>query len=217
MTFEEAVHLLMGRFGNIPRLKARIEGEMRFVHKEVLEKDPQIRPWFLLPSSPQNFVLTANQHDTALPSGFLGEYEYGSFFYPSTVSSNFPFLQMTKQDYEVLFARFGDQTGSEEVPTHYAIVGKTFHAFPIPTAAVTLKSFFYTETAALRNDASNIWLTDAADWLIAESGLRLAMYHTKDSEMQALFAADVQRAKDRIEGENVERERVNVNAMMSDI
>jgi hypothetical protein len=213
MTYDEVVNTLLLRFGGIQKLKAGVEAELKYVKEMVLEKDSQLNPWFLLPTATADLVATANAKSVTLPGDFKAEYEFGFAYYPSTDDANFPFLEMSKENYDVLEAREGE--GTATIPTRYAVVGTQFYPYPIPSANVTLKIMYYQTQPDLRSGSSNLWLTHAADWLMAETGLRIAMFHTHDTEKAQLFEADRQKARHRVQAETLERQLANIDFDLS--
>jgi len=62
----------------------------------------------------------------------------------------------------------------------------------------------------------NAWTKYASDWYMAELGLLLATFYTRDADAVTGFQAAVQRAKSRVYVETVARAEANANRVMGD-
>jgi len=211
MTYLEVVNTIMVRLGNRPVLKPRIETELKYAKEFVMEKDPGLKPWFLLTDALQTVAMVTDQPFVNLPTNFLAEYEDGFAWLTDEVT------EIHKDTYNIRVARERSSGADGETgtipggafPTHYSIVGKRMYLFPTPNADSTnVKLRYYASTLDLRDDATNIWLTEGADWLINEAGARVAQ-DIQSHDQWKVFQASAIRSRQRILAETEERAAAN--------
>lgn len=144
-------------------------------------------PWFL--QNTASLVVSADLTFAALPSDFALEQEDTRPYY--TLEGTVYYL--TKRLYAVL---------QGETPTtvkYYAIQGSTLHFRKATEQQLTITLLYYAKTDAgvLDNstEASNLWLLNARDWVLAMALKNVAALHLKDMELAAGFSGMEQQAK----------------------
>lgn len=190
MLRSEAVALIAARLGNRTDLNNSIITEMKLM-QSTLEAGEFI-PWFLLTEFSE-ILGSAGEERIPLPTDFICEYEHGTLWIYDANDTEDPWKELTKDDYDALKAA---KTGSAR-PTHYALVGLNFRVLPVPNAAYTYKMIYYANAQELSSDIENAWLKYAADWLITETGAKIAPYLAM-GEAAASFKTDALIAKNRV-------------------
>lgn len=199
MDLERAKAIIAQRMGNRQDLLEQIENELQLAVEERLERDPGIRPWYLLTNTPSTAVSTvANQAYVSVPSDFIAEYEYG-FLRIVNASGGKTFL--SKADYKYLEINKGiDDDGNINtgLPTHYTVINDRIQLYPTPDAVYTLEMMYYQKSSSLKDSPeTNPHLLNAADWLIGQAGMEIASYK-QHIEMAKLFAGQAQDGKRRV-------------------
>lgn len=218
MTRDQAIDILLSRLGqrgNDAVLKAAAVLELAFA-QERLEGD-KFKAWFLL-SEMQDSVTTAGEERMPLPTGFLQEPDAGAMWRLTGVTAA-PRVELLKTDYDLGVARYP----TSGKPVKYSLSGKYFRLHPTPDAVYNLQSQFYVRDTALTDvygsadgAATNEWLTNASDWLIAETGYILATTYTRDKEAAQAFAEARTLARARVYTETVARIEANYSRQMGD-
>ena len=204
MIRDSAVDLLMGRLGNRSNatLQQAVIDEMVFVQENVLEGALEL-PWFCL-SEKSYAVTTPSEERLALPSDFLAEWEEGDIFLLESDGSQTPLI---RADWDVI--KIQDSLKGSGKPTHYDIGGDYYLFRKIPDDTYTIQQRYYqrqTSLAGSYGDAANVennWLKWASDWLLAETGIRVAKYRLQSEKMANLFVNDVVAARERIRLKNI--------------
>lgn len=199
MTRTEAVAVIARRLGNKAGVDTQIIDELKLA-QTMLEHGPEL-PWFLLKAS-SGLVTVANTQTVAVPSDFLREYdETGGLRVLDPTDSNKP-KQLEKEDYQTLRnSTWLEETG---LPTHYALVGRSWYLFPKPDAVYSLEELYYGQDNLLTTDIENDWLKEAPDLLIASAGLPIAMF-LRDKDAVSLFSDMLKISYDRLQQENTAR------------
>lgn len=205
MTLSEALTMLKFRLGSRTDadLDTIIPVEMAQAQFE-LEHTGQ-PPWFLL-TEDATAVTVASEKRVPVPSDFLLETDDDNLWLldPDTGEPQ----ELEKGDLDASTAYWGLEEGT---PSGYAITGRYFHLFPTPDAEYTLRMKYYsgdsTPTSMAAGD-TNLWLTWAADLLLARTGRRMATY-IRDPELVQIFAVEEQTAVARMLTEQTAREEVN--------
>lgn len=201
MIRSEAVALIAARLGNRTDLNNSIITEMKLM-QSTLEAG-EFTPWFLLTEF-STITGSPGEERIPVPADFILEYEHGTLWIYDASDTADPWKELTKDDYDALKAA---KTGSTR-PTSYALVGQNFRVLPVPDAAYTYKMIYYANAQALSSDIENAWLKYAADWLITETGAKMAPYLGM-GEAAATFRADALIAKNRVLKLHEAREHAN--------
>lgn len=191
MTRGEAIAEVALGLGNRTDLDAQIGVQLQRAQR-ALEEDAALQKLPFLLSEYTRTNTTAGEERVALPVDFLGEYDEGTLWiYDATLSD--PWKELEKGWLEELKAYY---VGEGE-PKEYALSGGYFRLFPTPDDAYELRMLYWQRQPTLVNlGDTNAWLTEAADLLIAETGVRTAKY-VRDAAALKMFAADRQVAYDR--------------------
>lgn len=210
MILVEAVNTIIKRMGNRLDLKSAIEYELEYAREFKLERDPSVRPWYLLTAAPASFTTVANQAYVALPTDFLAEPpDKGFLAYTDSASGAKSFL--TKREYPILSETY--DTTSTGRPVEYSIQNGRVYLYPTPDAVYTLGIRYYQSAGKLSETPStNVHLLYGADWLMAEAGVAVALANRNQMAL-GLFAEDLKRSKARILGESEERMYLNAEGL----
>lgn len=210
MTYNQIINFIMKRLGNRTQLKSMIEDELQYQKDYVLERDPQLRPWFLLNDTFTQVPTVVDQNYVDLPTDFNSEYEEGFLYLSDGVTEVF------KETFDIRTARSkeaDDTTELAQIPTGenpqwYSIVGSRMYLFPTPNKVQNLNLRYYRKTGDLAEEATNPWMVEAADLLANAAGAAVAesIEHT---EQFRIFEARALRARQRVMAESEERKIVN--------
>lgn len=141
-------------------------------------------PDFLL-SEKASLTMTADEERVALPDDFLREDEGVPFrLFDSTGTTKLATL--SKEEYYDLEEEYAESAPTQ--PKHYSLVGSYFRCFPIPDDAYILKFLYYKADTPLTTNIENKWLAKCPDWLIGETGMRVALF-LQNSQLVAIFKA----------------------------
>lgn len=211
MTGQEALDLIALRFGNRTQQTFRNAALLELKLKQQALEEDVVKPWFLLEEN-STTVTVAGEPRVAVPSNFLLEYEEGALYLTDPVSGE-P-IQLDKDDKDFLVQTFGIASAQPEA---YALSGQYFELFPTPDAAYTLSMRYYKrDTAPSDSTNTNLWLTHAADWLIAETCAVIAMSIVRDMEAVPGFLNLALQGKARVFTHETARAEANVSRAMSD-
>lgn len=215
MTRDEAVDIILARCGNKGSnvfLRAQTIKEMAVKQETVLER-ADFRPWFLLSE-----YLHANtgvlEPRMPLPPLFLEEYEEGLLWIKPIGATKYD--KMSHDDLDTLEEYYVDYVAGQ--PKQYAIVRQYAVLFPTPNAAYPLKMRCYLKEPTLTypyatpgptDPITNQWLTNAADWLIGETGQIIAGQYLRDPERAAMFEKEAIKARASLYVAHVAREEMN--------
>jgi hypothetical protein len=190
-------------------LRASAEAELVDVQQNVIEKETQFRPWFLLRETFETVTVPVSAGYLDLPATFLAAYEEG-FMYAVLPNGNRANKPMKRVTYEEGLVHARDEDGepleSDGIPTKYTIIGGRFQVWPIMVADVDVKIRYY-ETQAVINAATpetHPILAYASDWLLNEAGSRVAEAAQQTEALQ-LFQSRAIIARKRVEAETIER------------
>lgn len=222
MTRDQLIELVLARLGqrqNDTKLQAIAVQEQQLVQTVTLE-GADFKPWFLLSEFEQT-VVAAGEYKVSLPQRFLEEWEEGALYYLSDSSDPTSQVAIPKNDWDYLKGRY---PGSSLVPQGYAIAGTYFLLAPALSQSLTMQMRYYKRELVM-DDAykaptplvpTNKWTQYASDWFMAELGMVLAKYHTRDDDAFAKFQLDAAAAKKRIYVETVARQEANADRQMGE-
>ena len=205
MLRDAAVSLIALRLGNRTDLNDQIIAEMQLV-QETLERSP-LMPFFLLTEMATAQTVTDIER-VALPTDFLQEYEAGALWYYAASGDTLwtPLIKRALEDFKGAELTSG-------APQYYAVTGEYFRIAPIADAAYDIKMLYYAQADVLDTNIENGWLKYAAEWIIAETGTRIAAYIQND-KMISVFMQNAQTAKDAFWRYNEERKHSNQDYRM---
>lgn len=213
MTGQEVVDLLQYRLGNRTDLATVALLEMKLAQTN-LEGMPTI-PWFLEQSYTTSFATVANQEYVDLPVSFIREKDEGGLWYQDTsISTPDQWVEVVKDGYSVMKKYYKDAVVGK--PTKYDLVGSRVYLRPIPDAVYNLRIVAYFRDSAIALGSANLWLTDAADVIIAASGEVLASRHLQDKTLASGFQSDFVIAYARLKKAHEARMHANRSYSMGD-
>lgn len=215
MIRDKAVDLLLGRLGqrNSTVLKQAIIDEMVFVQETTLEGREEL-PWFLLSETSSKSTAT-NEERIVLPSDFLLEWEEGGLYLQETDGTE---TLLEREDWDVLKAE--PRLEGAGKPTFYDLVGDYYLLRKTPDAVYEMKMRYYQKATSLTGvygDSSNIenvWLANASDWLIAETGVIIASQRLQSDKMVQMFMKQSDLARQRVMKKHIARIESNKNRIM---
>lgn len=212
MTYEQVVNLILVRMGNRRDLRASAEAELVDVQENVIEKETQFRPWFLLAEDFETLPVTAALNYAELPAAFLAPAKDG-FMYTLLSNGNLSNTPMRRVDYNegIVWARTedGDNIEANE-PTRYSLVGSRIYVWPFLEADTDVYIRYYAKQATINAATAETHpiLAGASDWLLNEAGSRVAEAAQHEGALK-LFQARAQAARRRVEAETYEREQMD--------
>lgn len=208
MTGKQALDLLMFRMGrnNNAELRAAAASEMQLA-QQVLEGGP-IKPWFLFTDHTCDAFRTAPDIERVrMPVGFLGmDEDLGAilYFHDEQLSGPDPWRELDMKRLRDMRRDFvGAASG---VPEKFDFVSNFAYFRPVPNAIYNLRVFgAFVDAIPGDTDLTNQWLIYAPDWLIAATGIQVAIKHVKDFELANEFRQDEQVARGRVQLEHQRR------------
>lgn len=191
MTRSELVNILQQRCGNRDDLESRILSELSFVQTVILEGTGAFTPWFLQ-SAPTDLVTVAGNANVAYPANYLGELEDNMLWYQDSGET---WHKLNKKSYDYILEKNLDPG----VPQYFAVGATGFFIGPVPDDVYTLRFRYYQRDSEVAADGdTNLWLTYAPDLVIAEVGVRICRFHTRDAVGRDEFAQAVLDARQRL-------------------
>lgn len=167
MTRDEAVSLMQIVLGFRTDQSANLITALQAAQTK-LESGPT-KPWFLL-SEKSTTTTVANERRVALPTSFLLEHEENGLRYIPADTDEDP-VRLVKDSLDQLEDYYKNETGS---PAGYCVDGNYIRIFPLPDDAYTLEMYYYKKAAVLSSNIENVWLANAAYYLMGEAGLIVA-------------------------------------------
>src|SRR3990172_1028162 len=209
MTGESALNLIMARLGNRTNttLRANALLEMQLAQREYFTR-LGFTPWFLrVDYSDAAFITVADQEYVSVPDGYLMiDPEWGTLFYQDPDDTNADtWTEIEQGQYRDFKADYKEEeTGKPQV---FDILDNKIYLRYIPDAAYALRFQHYNSDTAIADDSNtNLWLTNAASWIIGETGFIVASLHVKDSEAATFFDNMRNSAKGELYRTHVARE-----------
>ncbi len=190
MNGNAALDLIMARLGNRTQaaLRANVLLEMQLAQDNAKERLGVI-PWFLfLDYTNAGFVTVASQEYVNLPTDFweLDDEKSALYWKDTTITSPDQWREIKRDPFPTMKKRYEEQVSGD--PKLFDIIGSRIYLRPIPSAARDLRLLYYKKDASPTDAASeNLWLKDAANWLIGEAGFAAATLHVKDELASVAF------------------------------
>lgn len=206
MTGAQALDILMSRLGSRTdaALRAALLLEINYKMRE-LERMPFL-PWFLQDED-STVVTTANVEYASVPADFLRfDDDWGGVFYQDTaISGPDQWVELTRTPYPTMKQKHSeDEAGN--TPQLFDIIRQRIYLRPIPDGVYTLRFLgYFADTAIADDETTNQWLTEGFDWLLAETGFKVASLQMQHAELAKVFAAELQRAQKRVSDETTAR------------
>jgi hypothetical protein len=182
------VSLIAQRLGNRTDLDAQIISELQLT-QDTLERADML-PFFLLTEFVATVTVAAEER-LKLPDDFLKEYEEGALWYYDATSAS-QWAPLKRSSMEQLKGAFT----TEGYPQYYALAGNYFRLAPVPDEVYSVKMLYYAQDTVLSTDVENQWLKYCPEWILSETGARMAAYIQND-KMAATFMQNAQMAKDK--------------------
>lgn len=183
MTRDEAVTRIQDGLGFTGQLTSKIQLRLQEAQRD-LEKGKTL-PKFLLQED-QTLSLLSGTHSVALPTGFLRvDDENPPHFFPDATTNDPTFIALKRNYREALEANSSAEAGSPAV----AVIRNTVIDF-ITNADqnYTLTWNYYKADQVLASNIENLWLANAADWLVGFAGFRMAR-DARDKDGMTIFQA----------------------------
>ena len=187
-----ALNLIMARLGNRTQqaLRDNVLLEMQLAQDNAKERIGII-PWFLfLDYTNASFVTVANQEYVELPTDFLELDDEKSAFYwkDTTITTPDQWREIKRDSFPTMKKRYEEEVSGD--PKLFDVIGSRIYMRPIPDSALDLRLLYYKKDSSPTDAAmENLWLKDAANWLIGEAGFAMATLHTRDEVAAVGFEA----------------------------
>lgn len=201
MTRDEAVAMIKIQLGFRTDQTDNIITALKFVQTE-LENGPT-KPWFLL-SEKTTITTTADEERVQLPTDFLMEHEENGLTYVPADTDEDP-VALNKDDYDVLKAYWGNETGE---PEDYSLDGNYFRLFPIPDDTYTIHMFYYQRDDELDTNIENEWLKWCPKLMMGAAGKVIAGA-LRDKNAMAIFSGWEAEGKNELFRSNEARKATN--------
>lgn len=204
MTRDEAVSIILSRCvrPGDQLLTTQCYTEMKMVIENILEGGDTL-PWFLLSEFlTASTVIGEERVELPLNVGgvtgrdFLREHETCSLWIMPDGDTKW--IELIKDDYDALYTALGGGSDSYGQPTHYSLDNQYFYLKPTPDKVYQLRMRVYLRDTPLTSNIENAWLKHAADLVIAETGTIIAGSYLRDTEAEAKFRDEAQKARNRL-------------------
>lgn len=209
MTFDQIVGLLTARFGNRPGMAEKIEAEMVYAQREVIEGEDEFKPWFLLQGDFDDIAFSTNDEYVTLPSDFIAIADDGAVYVENT-DGTISRETLYEYTYDKLRSRGWDEntdTMKVGTPEAYARVNDRLYLSPIPNYSgnVKLRMYATQELLTSKSPETHPILRHASDWLIGIVGAQLAENFHDDDKLK-IFEARASRARLRVFDKSLEHD-----------
>jgi len=175
------------------------------VVQDALEQEPEL-PWFLekdTNAAGENMSTVASTETVALPSDFLREEEEKmEVLFVQDTTQDDTWTGLTRDDYTSIKQKI---TGSGQ-PSYYDIYGSNIYLRKIPDAVYTLRLLYkYSDDAIVTGTTENQWMKYASDWIMAETGFRMASTYVVMPAIAQQFSFEMARARTRVSNDTIAR------------
>lgn len=200
MKRDDVVQIINFRLGN-RRMNETILAEMRFIQREVLEKQAWL-PWFL-ESELASASTQQGERRVPLPEDFLMEIEEESLWIEPSPGE---LQELEKTDYD----RGIRGLPGSGLPKAYALASGYFQFFPTPDAVYPLHMRYLAKGTDITADNVEVsWLLHAADLVAAEVGAAIAEKHLQNANLAAAFRTDAAAARNTLYNRHVALQEIN--------
>lgn len=209
MTFDEIVGLLTARFGNRPGIAEKVEAEMVYVQREVIEGEDIFKPFFLLQEDFDDLAFTSGDTYVTLPSDFIALADDGAVYVEDS-AGNISREPLGERTYDKLRSRGWDESTESMTtgtPAYYARVNDRLYLSPVPNYSGNVKLRMYATQATLnsQSDSTHPILKHASDWLLNAVGALLAENFQDNTKLQ-VFEARATKARNRVFEKSLQHE-----------
>lgn len=213
MTKQEAIDLVKLRLGSRDDadLDALIVAELVSSQAELEGAAPY--PWFCVTENASTNT-AVNEPRVALPTDFVIENDELLLELSTDGGVTYPTI-LEKASYDAIRAKYGDTPG---IPKVYSLVGTYFILGPVPDAAYKIRMKYQgrdTTISALAAGATNLWLTNYADYLVNHVGMAVASW-VKDQTALKVFSDRFTQARNRVIILETARDEANRDRMRGD-
>jgi hypothetical protein len=146
-------------------------------------------------------LLTAGEHTVAIPEGFIREVDDELPHYVVNERIVPQFLQRKRYQDAVVANMRAERAG----PKIYVVRRGVLDFINVADRSYTLIWSYYKKAVVLDSNVENVWLRDAAEWLIGESGWRIAQ-DLRDQAAAQIFDGIRTRGRAAVFGEIVAAE-----------
>lgn len=173
-------------------------------------------PWFLLQDD-TSAELVPDQETVNLPAGFLrfdDDAEIGGVWVQdTTITTPDQWLPLTRQSYNAMKVKFS--TYAPATPSRYDVLTSKLYFRPIPDVALSIRIMAYFADSDVEDAATTtLWLTNAADLIIAETALVGASIYTRDANLVPILAEERKVCLNRLEVMHIARQEALQNRKM---
>jgi len=196
-------------------LRSNLLREMNNLIHNRLEQGSFV-PWFLLQDD-TSATLVPDTETVTLPTGFLrfdDDAEVGGVWVQDTsLTTPDQWVQLTRQSYNAMKVKFASYEPA--TPTRFDILTTKLYFRPIPDVALSLRIMAYFADDDVADAAeTTLWLTNAADLIIAETALVGASLYTRDANLIPVLAEERKVCLDRLERMHIARQEALQNRKM---
>lgn len=173
-------------------------------------------PWFLLQDN-TSAVLVPDAETVVMPTGFLrfdDDGEVGGVWVEDTaLTTPDQWVQLTRQSYNAMKVRFASYETA--TPTHFDSLTTKLYFRPIPDVALSLRIMAYFADDDVADAATTtLWLTNAADLVIAETALVGASIYTRDANLVPILAEERKLCLNRLQTMHIAFQEALQNRVM---
>jgi len=207
----DAITSVARRFGTRTDIDTAITDALEYAEEFVLAKGPELPRFSLELVNTQGSSGTFTYSLDALEGGsasLVRVAEDGGVLWAVDAASA-PTVKLLSAGYNENFAKF--QGAASASSTHYSIVGRKIYLFPTPDANFELFTFGYHKGttanpnfSGLASSGTNLWLTHAFDWLVAEASMRVSA-ELRDVAGMQVFQQEAQMARARVFQEDIRK------------
>lgn len=182
------------RLGSRTDLAERIGLELAYTQRYELEINASFVPWFL-ETTVDDLYSTSGYEYIDLPSDFNREIE-NEPLYRYTTDTDETLRKLAKKDVDYALDKFQNTVGA---PLLYSLTGNQIMLRPIPDDSYRLRFRYYAHDEALSATVEeNHWTEFAADWLMNETGFRLALYHLQNPNLAQGFRMEADKSGQKL-------------------
>lgn len=150
-------------------------------------------PWFLV-SDDTSRQCTIGNETFAVPIGFIRVYEEGGALWYRELTTE-KWNPITRDDYTAIYNKNGISTGA---PKNYSLEGSNYKLSQIPDKAYYMRTKAYVKGVLLDSNVENVWLANASDLLLAETGVVIASFYIRNMELAGEMKQWAQQAHTRL-------------------
>jgi predicted nuclease of predicted toxin-antitoxin system len=217
MNGDAAINLLMLRLGNRTDTATRTAclSEMQLAQERM--EGGALLPWFLRIDNTALSTTAGQEYVDISSLNFIREDDDwgGVWWKDTTITAPDQWVRIDKDAYYAMQAFYADSEAA--TPEKYAYMSERLYLRPFPADVYPLRIQGYARDTAVADTATtNLWLTNAADWLIAETGLVVSAHHLRDDDLAKRFAGMTADARLRVQVADEARRHAGRSYQMGD-